>query len=85
MQKCLSFHILEVPRSDVHGVQYLTFGVPYHMTYPMMHLMLPSPHEQTDACEYITFPQRYLQAVKIIWEHFIFIFTILEILRNTLR
>ena len=37
--------------------------LPYHVTYPIMHLMLPTrpPHGQTDsradACENITFPQ----------------------------
>ena len=36
-----------VPRSDVQGVLYVTFGeLPYHVTYPMMHLML-LPSEQT--------------------------------------
>ena len=29
----------------------LSQGVPYHVTYPMLHLMFPSPPcEQTDAC-----------------------------------
>ena len=36
---------------------------PYHVTCPMMHLMLPSPREQTDACENITFPQLPHRAV----------------------
>ena len=30
-------------------------GWPYHVTYPMMHLMLPTPNGQTDSCENITF------------------------------
>ena len=42
-------------------------GVPYHVTYPMTHLMLPIPHpspcEQTDACENITFPKLRLRVV----------------------
>ena len=52
-------------------VCYLTFsgdGVPYHVTYPMMHLMIlaqPPPCKQTDACESITFPQRYLRTVEM--------------------
>ena len=39
--------------------------VPTHVTYPIMHLMLPTytPREQTDACENITFPQLRLRAV----------------------
>ena len=35
-------------------------GAPYHVTYPLVHLMLstpPSPREQTDACENSTFPK----------------------------
>ena len=36
--------------------------VPYHVTYPMMHLMLPTPR-QIDACENITFPQPRLWVV----------------------
>ena len=34
-------------------------GVPYHFTYPMLYLKLPTPpsREQTDACESITFPK----------------------------
>ena len=41
-------------------------GVPYHLTYPMMHLMLPpsSPCVQTDACENSTFPKFRLYSVK---------------------
>ena len=31
-------------------------SLPY-VIYPIMHLMLPTPCEQTDACENITFPQ----------------------------
>ena len=34
-------------------------GVPYHVTYPIMHLILPTyyyPCGQKDACENITFP-----------------------------
>ena len=39
------------------GEQYITFpgGRPHHVTYF---------HEQTDTCENITFPQRYLRVVK---------------------
>ena len=29
-------------------------GYPYHVTYPMMHLMLPTPHGHIDTCENIT-------------------------------
>ena len=48
-----------VARSDVRGV-------PYHVTYPMMHLMLHlHPCEEIAACENITSPQRYLRATKI--------------------
>ena len=49
-------------------VPYLSWGVPYHVTYPMLHLMLPTPLrcEQTDTCESITFiMQRYLRPVII--------------------
>ena len=52
------------------GIHYLTFsgeGTPYHVTYPMMNWMLPTPHpEQTDACENITFPQTYLRVVTMV-------------------
>ena len=33
-------------------------GLPYHVTYPMMHLLLP------DACENITFPKLRLRVVE---------------------
>ena len=38
-------------------------GVPYHVNFPMMHLILPTPSlsGQTD----VTFPQLRLQAVKM--------------------
>ena len=39
-------------------------GVPYHVTYPMMHGMLPTSLIP-DAGENITFPQLLLRAVKI--------------------
>ena len=39
-------------------------GVRYHVTYPMMHLVLPTLHKQRDACENITFKQLRLRAVK---------------------
>ena len=50
--------------SDHHQMSLV--GGTDHVTYTMMHLMLPthSP-EQTDACENITFPQTYLPAVKM--------------------
>ena len=54
------------PRSDVQGVTLPDLSgreLSHHVTYPMMDLMSP-PHEQTNACENITFPQRYLRAVK---------------------
>ena len=37
----------------------------YHVTYPMIHLMLPNttPVNRTDACENITFPQLRLRAI----------------------
>ena len=38
-------------------------GVPYHVTYPIMHLMLPNTPEQTDTCENIAFPQLHLRAI----------------------
>ena len=40
-------------------------GVPYHVTYPMMYLMLPtySPYGQTDTCENIPVPKLSLRAV----------------------
>ena len=58
------------PSSDVVGggvLQVWSMGVLYHLTYPMMHVMLPtpSPCEQTDACEIITFPKLRLRAVII--------------------
>ena len=34
------------------------------ITYPMMYLMFIPPHEQTDACENITFSQLRLLAIK---------------------
>ena len=49
----------EVTSSDIEGV-------PYHLTYPMMHLMLPTPlNRMTDTCENITFQQLHLRAVII--------------------
>ena len=44
-------------------------GVPYHVTYPMMHVMYLTnpPPGQTDACENITFPELRLLVVKK-WE-----------------
>ena len=43
------------PKSDVQGG---SSGVAYHVTYPIMHLILPTPpREQTDACENNTFQQ----------------------------
>ena len=43
------------------GVQ----GVPYHVTYPMMHLMLLIPYGETDihTCEDFSFPQLLLRPV----------------------
>ena len=39
-------------------------GVPYHVTYPMMHVILPThPRAQTDTSKNITFPQLLLQVV----------------------
>ena len=41
-------------------------GAPYHVTYPMMHVMSPTnrpPCGQADACENITYPQLVLRAV----------------------
>ena len=48
--------------SDVQGgtLPDFSWGVLYHVTYPMTHLKL-SPCQQTDAYENITFPQRYLR------------------------
>ena len=44
-------------------------GIPYHVTYPMIHVMFlqppPPPPEQTDARENIIFPQLRWRAVKI--------------------
>ena len=47
------------------GVPYLTFpGVPCRVTYPMMHLMLPTPSPTPlNRRENITFPQLRLWAV----------------------
>ena len=46
---------------------YVQRGSPYHVTYPMMHVMLttlsPVISDQTDACGYITIPQLLLRAV----------------------
>ena len=36
----------------------------YHVTYPMMNLMLPPVYEQTDTYENITFPQLRWRAIK---------------------
>ena len=38
-----------VPRSDIQGSFYLSGGVPYYVTYPMMHLMLATA-PWTDGC-----------------------------------
>ena len=48
-------------------------GIPYHVTYTMMHLMLPtpSPHEQTDSCENITFQQN-LFSLSLVWLEWVF-------------
>ena len=41
-------------------------GTSYHATYPMTHMMLPTPSlGQTHNCENITFPQLLLRAVNI--------------------
>ena len=48
-------------------VRYLGEGLPYHMTYPMMHVMYLTPSRgQTDTCENITLPQPRLREVKIV-------------------
>ena len=39
--------------------------VPYHVTYPVMHLIFSAPPEQTDTCENTTFPKLRLRAVII--------------------
>ena len=50
--------------SLAEGIQVWCPGrVPYHVTYPMMHLMSPNTCQQTDSCENITFQQLLLQAV----------------------
>ena len=51
-----------VPRTDVCVC---VGGVLCHVTYPMLHTMYLSPHEQTHAWENITFPQLYLWAIII--------------------
>ena len=56
-------------QSDLPGEGYPTWPLPgeraYYVTYPMMHLMLPTPlpppHEQTDEGENITFAQTTLR------------------------
>ena len=40
-------------------------GVPYHVTYSMVHLMLPPRPPWTDACENITFQQT--RCIKFLW------------------
>ena len=70
-----------VPRSDVQGVPYLAFPGRWYATWPFLaveyptiwpipwciwwYLPQPPPCKQTDACECITFPQRYLRAVEM--------------------
>ena len=49
----------EYPRSHVQGMG----GVPYHVTYPMIQIMSPTPHGQTHACENITFSKLPLRTV----------------------
>ena len=58
------------------GVRYLQkglgmsmVGTPYHVTFPMMHVMLPtpSPHGQIDDFEDIILPQLPLRAVIKSW------------------
>ena len=47
-------------------------GIPYHVTYPMMDGMLPTPPPWTDKVifnENITFPQLLLRAVDIAFLH----------------
>ena len=47
----------------------LMFGIPYHVSYPMMHVIIsPPPHEQTYACENIAFLHLRLRSV-ITWWH----------------
>ena len=40
-----------------------SWGVPYHVTHPLMYVMLPIPHGQTHAYENITFEQLVLRVV----------------------
>ena len=45
----------------------LGVGVPYHVTYPMMHVMyLPPPLGQTHACKNITFPVKIIDSIFIL-------------------
>ena len=61
------------PTSDVQGrgsgrspgLMSREGGVPYHVTYPIMHVMYQRPLQNTDACDNITFPQLCLGVVKI--------------------
>ena len=39
------------------------WGAPYHVTYPMVHLMLPRVNVQMPVKENVTFMQTYLRAV----------------------
>ena len=50
---------VEYPRSHVQGMG----RVPYHVTYPMIQVMSPTPHGQTHACENITFSKLPLRTV----------------------
>ena len=57
----------DVPRLHVQGKEE---EAPYHVTYPMMHVLYlltlyPPPNRMTDACENITFPQLRLQILQI--------------------
>ena len=58
------------PRSQVWEV-----GLPYHMTYSVMHVMLPTPPPprpgQTHAYENITFRQRLLRAIMKSKDYFV--------------
>ena len=59
---CRSATVGGYPRSHV-GAMSGGGGVPL-VTYPIMHLMLPTPREHTHACENITFV-RLLRVVKV--------------------
>ena len=54
------------------GGGYIQWGIPYHVIYPMMHVMLPTPLSpcgqndwQTDTCENITLSPLRLRAVTL--------------------